>query len=151
MIYGKFFIKIYCWKIIKLQIEKKFNFISMDLLKFHNVLATMMKNDSKTPRYHLLLDLRNHTINSKNIPHFPFLLTVHWSCDLLRKESIALWWFLIKIATSFRFVRQRYFIFIVKSSKSIIGNTFSFFYVIPFLYNKGISKYNFFVCKTCDT
>lgn len=49
----------------------------MDLLKFHNVLATMMKNDSKTPRYHLLLDLRNHTINSKNIPHFPFLLTVH--------------------------------------------------------------------------
>lgn len=77
MIYGESFIKIYYWKIIKLQIENKFNFISMDLLKFHNVLATMMKTDSKTPRYHLLLDLRNHTINSKNIPHFPFLLTVH--------------------------------------------------------------------------
>lgn len=77
MIYCESFIKIYCWKIIKVQIEKKFNFISMDLLKFHNVLATMMKNHSKTPRYHLLLDLRIHTINIKNILHFPFLLTVH--------------------------------------------------------------------------
>lgn len=144
MIYGESFIKIYYWKIIKLQIENKFNFISMDLLKFHNVLATMMKNDSKF----------KFNDSNKFKKYSSFSIFINSSlifCDLLRKESIALSWLLIKIATSFRFVRQRYFIFIIKSSKSIIKTIFPFFYVIPFLYNKGISEYNFFVCKTCDT